>query len=114
VVRAMFSGTSIVRAVAAESCGGKGMRIFVHRSFSELFTAKQGDNGPKILPIPRELKSVSYELDYVSGVDSEQIDKWLASIREMAHSAAAEVQNHYSETLAVISRMLKSDVDNNP
>jgi len=37
VVRAMFAGTSIVRAVAAETCGGKGMRIFVDRSFSDIF-----------------------------------------------------------------------------
>ena len=29
VVRAMFAGTSIVRAVAAETCGGKGMRILL-------------------------------------------------------------------------------------
>ena len=108
VVRAMFGGTSIVRAVAAESCGGKGMRIFVHSSFSELFTANRGDSGPKILPIPKELKSVSCELDYVSGADPEQINKWLASIREMAQSAAAEVQDHYSETLAGTSGMLKS------
>lgn len=114
VVRAMFGGTSIVRAVAAESCGGKGMRIFVHRSFSELFTANRADNGPKILPIPKALKSVSCELDYVSRADPEQIDKWLASTREMAHSAAAEVQNHYSETLAAILRMLESEVDNSP
>lgn len=111
VVRAMFGGTSIVRAVAAESCGSKGMRIFVHRSFSELFTANRGDSGPKTLPIPKELKSVSCELDYVSCADPEQIDKWLTSIREMAHSAAAEVQDHYSETLAAISRMLESEPD---
>lgn len=112
VVRAMFGGTSIVRAVAAERCGGKGMRIFADRSFSELFKVKRGDRGPRFLPIPEELKSVSCELDYISGAEPEKIDKWLASIRQMAHSAAAEVQNHYSETLAAISRMLVSDVDN--
>jgi hypothetical protein len=48
----------------------------------------------------------------IFGAEPEKIDKWLASIRQMAHSAAAEVQNHYSETLAAISRMLVSDVDN--
>ena len=36
VVRSMFGGTSVVRAVTAEGCGGKGMRIFAHSSFSEL------------------------------------------------------------------------------
>jgi len=87
------------------------MRIFVHSSFAELFPANRGDSGPKILRIPNELKSVSCELNYVSGADPEQIDKWLASIREMASSAAAEVQDHYSETLAAISRMLRSEVD---
>ena len=112
VVRAMFGGTSIVRAVAAERCGGKGMRIFADRSFSELFKVNRGDRGPRLLPIPEELKSVSCELDYISDTEPEKIDNWLASIRQMAHSAAAEVQNHYSETLAAISRMLVSDVDN--
>jgi hypothetical protein len=55
VVRAMFGGTSIVRAVAAERCGGKGMRIFADRSFSELFKVKRGDRDPRFLPIPRSL-----------------------------------------------------------
>ena len=111
VVRAMFGGTSIVRAAAAEKCGGKGMRIFAHTSFSELFKVNRGDSDPKLLSIPKEFKSVSSELDYVSGADPERIDEWLASIRQMACSAAAEVQNHYSETLAALSRMLGSEVD---
>jgi hypothetical protein len=48
VVRAMFGGTSIVRAVAAERCGGKGMRIFADSSFSELFKIKRGDRGRRL------------------------------------------------------------------
>ena len=68
VVRAMFGGTSIVRAVAAESCGGKGMRIFAHSSFSELFNINRGNGNQKFPLIPKQFKSVSCELDYkVSG-----------------------------------------------
>jgi hypothetical protein len=94
VVRAMFGGTSIVRAVAAESCGGKGMRIFAHSSFSELFNINRGNGNQKFLLIPKQLKSVSCELDYVSGADPEKIDEWVAGIQQMAHSAPAEFQNH--------------------
>jgi hypothetical protein len=111
VVRSMFGGTSIVRAVAAETCGGKGMRILAHTSFSQLFDSnRMGEQTRKLLPIPNKLKSVACELDYASGADPKTIDQWIAGIRQMAGSAPAEVQNHYSETFAALSRMLGYDV----
>src|SRR5438552_1543285 len=73
VVRAMFGGTSIVRAVAAESCGGKGMRIFAHSSFCDVFSANRGDRGHKLVTMPEQFKSVSCELDYLSGSDRSKI-----------------------------------------
>jgi hypothetical protein len=113
VVRSMFGGTSIVRAVATETCGGKGIRIFAHNSFSELFhlipVAEQHQN---LLPVPKRLESVSHEIDYVSGLNPEKIDECVANVKQMAKSAPAEVQNHYSDTLAALSRMLGYDVEN--
>lgn len=113
VVRAMFGGTSIVRAVAAETCGGKGMRIFAHNSFSELFHAiPVSEQHQKLQPVPKQLKSVSHEIDYVSGFNPEKIDECVANVKQMADSSPAEVQNHYSDTLAALSRMLGYDVEN--
>jgi hypothetical protein len=116
VVRAMFGGTSVVRAVEAESCGGKGMRIFSHSSFSEVFDGVRNANHPrrKRIEIPLRLKSVSRELDYVSNADPENVDEWVANIQKMAATAAATVQPHYSETLAALSRMLGYDVEDVP
>lgn len=111
VVRAMFGGTSIVRAVAAESCGGKGMRIFAHSSFSDLLGANEGEHGQKFVSIPEQVKSVSCELDYASRTNRATVGEWVERIWEMAHSAPAEVQNHYSETLAALSRMKGYDVN---
>ena len=113
VVRAMFGGTSIVRAVAAETCGGKGMRIFAHGSFSEVFDVTRiGERRRKLLPVPAQLGAVSCELEYVSETGPERVDDWVANIHEMARSAPTEVQDHYSQTLAALSRMLGYDVDN--
>jgi len=113
VVRAMFGGTSIVRAVAAETCGGKGMSIFVHSSFSKLFDLiPVAEQHQKFLPLPKQLKSVPREVDYVSKVDPKKIDEWVANVKQMADSAPAEVQNHYSDTLAALSRMLGYNVEN--
>lgn len=106
VVRSIFGGTSIIRAVFAESCGGKGMRIFAHDSFSEVFDRCSGGPRNRLLPTPHQLKSVSYELDFVSGSNSETISEYTAGIREMARLAPHDVQEHYSETLAAMSRMV--------
>jgi hypothetical protein len=112
VVRSMFGGTSIVRAVASEGCGGKGMRIFADDSFSETFDRCQGERRHKLLRIPNQLKSVSRELDFISGVDPEKLREHVATIRQMARAAPADVQDHYSETLDSLSRMLGYDLDN--
>ena len=109
VVRAMFGGTSVVRAVAAESCGGKGMRIFAHPSFSELFARCPGQCS--LLPVPRQMKTVCCELDYVTGGGTATIQGWISAIKQMARSAPYEFQNHYTETLAALSRMNSSEPD---
>ena len=112
VVRAMFAGTSIVRAVAAEACGGKGMRIFVDRSFSDVFEQiPVSAQHQKRLSFSTQHKSVSCELDYVSDADPENINEWVASVKTMAGVAPPQVQDHYSDTLAALSRMLGYDVE---
>ena len=45
VTRSLFTGTAVARANAAEGCGGKGMRIFLH---------------PSIAPCIKEISSVLY------------------------------------------------------
>ena len=108
VVRSMFGGTSVVRAVTAEGCGGKGMRIFAHSSFSGLY-AKIGraERRREILRVPSQLKSVSHEVDFAYGLNPQEVSNLTENIKQMAHSAPAEVQDHYAETLRALSRMLE-------
>lgn len=113
VIRSMFGGTSIVRAVAAEGCGAKGMRILAHTSFSNVFDVnRMAKEIPKLIRMPNDLKSVSNELDYVSGTNPETIDEWIAGVRQMARSSSPEAQIHYAETFAALSRMLGYNIGN--
>lgn len=105
IVRSMFSGTSVVRAVRGESCGGKGMRIFVHSSFSEAHEKIRGEKRRRLEPLPAKFNSVSHEVNFVHDLDKGQISELAENIRLMANCVKAEFQHHYSGTLDAISRM---------
>jgi hypothetical protein len=114
VVRSMFGGTSVVRAVTAEGCGGKGMRIFAHSSFSELYAKiKSNEHHRELVRVPSQLKSVSYEVDFAHGRDPKEVSELIGNIQQMARSLPDEVQDHYSETLRALSRMVGENGENN-
>jgi hypothetical protein len=106
VVRSNFAGTSVVRAVAAESCGAKGMRIFADASFSDAHLRTDAESQQhRLIRMPNQCKAVFFELDYLSHAAGELINSCAAAVREMSREALPEYQNHYSETLAAFSRM---------
>ena len=113
IVRSMFGGTSVVRAVTGESCGGKGMRIFVHDSFSEVYEQIRSEKRRRLEPLPAKFNSVSCEVTFVHGLDPGEISKLAGNIQQMANSAKAEFQHHYSETLDALSRMTREDPGRN-
>lgn len=113
VVRSMFGGTSVVRAVSAESCGGKGMRIFVHDSFSAAYEKIRSEKKHQFVPLPAQFKSVSCEVNFVDRLDPEEIGQLAGSIQQMVRSVKAESQHHYAETLDALSRMIGKDPERN-
>jgi hypothetical protein len=113
IVRSMFGGTSVVRAVTGESCGGKGMRIFVHDSFSEVYEQIRSEKRRRLEPLPAKFNSVSCEVTFVHGLDPGEISQLAGNIQQMANSAKAEFQHHYSETLDALSRMTGKDPGRN-
>ena len=102
----MFGGTSVVRAVRGESCGAKGMRIFVHNSFSEVYEKILGEKSRRLEPLPAMFDSVSHEVNFVDDLDKGEIAELAGSIQQMAQCVKAEFQHHYAETLDAISRMI--------
>ncbi len=59
VSKSRFIGTAVVRAHAAEKCGGKGMRIFVHPEVDDL---DYNHSDFKILQVPQAFKAANREL----------------------------------------------------
>jgi hypothetical protein len=109
IVRSMFGGTSVVRAVNGESCGGKGMRIFAHSSFSEVYEQIRGEKRRRLEPLLAKFNSVSVEVNFVHELGTEEISQLTANIQQMASGAKPEFQHHYSETLGALSRMTGND-----
>lgn len=113
--RSMFAGTGVVRANAAESKGGKGMRIFLHPSME---TEAGGLNRiAPILPLSKPSAYAKWELDYlfpeidrgdhpgyiVPDRDDHQLFTVVNSMRPKG--APPEIDLQYSETLLAINRM---------
>jgi hypothetical protein len=63
--------------------------------------------------VPSQLKSVSYEVDFARGRDPKEVSELIGNIQQMARSLPDEVQDHYSETLRALSRMLGENGENN-
>jgi hypothetical protein len=109
VSKSRFIGTAVVRAHAAEQCGGKGMRIFLDASIEE--------DLPHIgrrLSLPEALNNVRWELDYLHEPrPMNEEEKVEANDRELFEKVARmkdpasppKVQLQYTETLAAMNRM---------
>lgn len=110
IIRSMFGGTSVVRAVRGESCGAKGMRIFVHDSFSEVYEKILGEKSRRLEPLPAIYDTVSHEVNFVHDLDKRQASELVGNIRQMASAVKVEFQHHYSETLAAVARMTGGDL----
>ena len=113
ISKSRFLGTSIVRAAAAEKCGRKGMRIFVHPKVDDL----NSNAHFKILQVPQPSATANRELDYLypaePGHDPLTVD---TSDRNLFSQVAAmkdpkaklSIRRQYIDTLKALNRMRKS------
>jgi hypothetical protein len=116
VSKSRFIGTAVVRAHAAEQCGGKGMRIFLDASIEEDLPSIC--RRIKTLRLAKPFGNVKWELDYLheSGPASQR-PKIEAADRELFEKVAylkspewtAKVRRHYTQTLAAMNRMRKAN-----
>ena len=114
VSKSRFYGTAVVNAHAAESCGGKGMRIFLHQSLEEDLSPVRQRVRP--LKLRRAFKGVRYELDYLyeeqpAGAEpsADEKDRQLFAKVALLKNPAwpKRVLRQYTETHAAMNRMRK-------
>jgi hypothetical protein len=105
VARAMFSGTAVVTAHAAEKCGGKGCRVFVH----PLFIRNNQLDRAHLIELARPFKAATAELNYLPDESSKHEKIW-RKLHELKHNAPAEpkIQRQYRDTFAALRRMRKA------
>lgn len=112
ISRSRFIGTAVVRAHAAEQCGGKGLRILVHPSLQEELSTFQHRIRP--LPLMNMYANAKWELDFLyeqrpaaEKPSAEENDRELfRAVGEMRHKTMPpEVLFHYSETISAMNRM---------
>lgn len=111
-----FLGTGVVRAYRAESCGLKGMRIFVHPDAQltadypgELVSvATSAGYVDRRTPVERELNYVHPQPPWIPQADGSKrlsdYEALRAAVTEMGRHAP-RAQIHYAETLAALERM---------
>ena len=111
VSKSRFLGTAVVRAHAAEQCGGKGMRIFVHPKVDDLDFSHSDF---KVLKVPKAFKAATWELDYLHGPRPAQEKATVdAADRDLFSRVAAmkdpktklAIRKQYIDTLKALDRM---------
>ncbi len=116
VARSLFVGTAVVYAHAAEQCGGKGIRIFVHPSVSGEIPLIQ--QRIKVIALGKPYRNASWELDYLPDRRpandrhlEEAADRELfEAVAEMKDPAAPmRVRRQYVETLKALNRMRQAN-----
>jgi hypothetical protein len=101
VTKALFAGTAVVFAHAAEQCGAKGCRILVHPSAEE--DLRRIGTDPQLVPLPAKLRQdVAVEICYLSNdfEDWDQkpyADRDLDIIRHVRRNEAEQI----NELLAI-------------
>ena len=107
-----FIGTAVVYAHAAEQCGGKGMRIFVHPSAAPRLQAI--NTRIRILSLPKPYKTAACELDYLyeerpaqAKVSADDSDSKLfdATLQMKEQFDSLKIRKQYTETLKALNRM---------
>lgn len=110
-----FYGTAVVNAHAAERCGGKGMRIFLHESLEDDLSII----GQRVcaLELRRTFRSVRYELDYLyaqepigAELSEDEKDRELFAQVALLKNPVwpKRVLRHYTETHAALNRMRRT------
>ena len=122
-----FLGTGVIRAHEAESCGLKGLRIFIHPD-AEMKEDWPGDfckitdetTQPKMArPVTQELNYCEHDPDFTAKPGGpqtlEEADGELAAaVTEMMLAAPESAKMQYSQTLAALARMRDAYRKRNP
>jgi len=116
VSKSRFYGTAVIHAHAAEQCGGKGMRIFLHKSLDEDLPLIRNRLRPmKLRP---QLEGVNHELDYLYEQTPESQEPSADEKDRALFEKVALLKNpdwpkkvlrHYTETHAAMNRMRKAN-----
>ena len=116
VTKSRFFGTSVIRACAAEKCGGKGMRIFVHPKVDDL----NSNSDFKILKLPQGYENADRELDYLHPEENQKADEedrdLFQGVDDMESTAKegknecewGDIRIQYDDTRSALNRMRKS------
>jgi hypothetical protein len=116
VSKSRFYGTAVIHAHAAEQCGGKGMRIFLHASLDDDLPLVRHRLRP--MKLRRPLKGVNHELDYLHEEEpaleqpsADEKDRALfASVALLKNPAwPKKVLRQYTETFAAMNRMRRAN-----
>jgi len=112
-----FLGTGVIRAHQAESCGLKGLRIFIHPD-SEMIEDWPGDLCPVLddasqelsPPVISELNWLLHDPDFEPSTDGPQTvdeanDAFVVSVTEMMNAVPDRAKVQYQQTLAALTRM---------
>jgi hypothetical protein len=113
-----FLGTGVLQAHHAESCGLKGLRIFIHPE-AHLHEDWPGDVCEVTDETPQKEPSVRHELNYLEHLPdyvprpgaptaSEANVELVARVTAMRDRAPAPVKNLYEQTLAALVRMRRA------
>lgn len=116
ISRSRFVGTAVINAHAAEQCGGKGIRIFVHPSAASDLQAF--NNRIRLIPLRKPFAPAAYELDYLyeptpaqAKPSADTLDRQLvAAVKAMNDpTASLHVRRQYAETLNALNKMRKAN-----
>lgn len=107
---AQFLGTAVVRAHAAESCGLKGIRVFLHPTAADL--VGKPDHNPngvvRVLSCPEDSADnkarVATEVNYWPNAPTEEKRVW-QSLQDMWHACPPAARHQYHATATAINRM---------
>ena len=120
ITKALFAGTAVVHAFTAESCGGKGCRVFVHRSVEDdLRSARYAD---PLMQLPEELAGIRSEVCYLPhDVHMDEMDgrynrkrivdqdllilRRIEAMMQESEPMDEKVRLQYTETAAAVDRM---------
>lgn len=113
-----FLGTGVIRAHQAESCGLKGLRIFIHpdadmkENWPGDFCAVPEITEPQRVarPITQELNYIPHEPEFIPRAGGAQTaddayGEIVTAVTAMMNASPARTRVHYEQTFAALARM---------